>query len=82
MQVFEVPTKHFSCGEVPLVYQVLPALVEMKNTLVVMRNSTDINPVTRVAAQAALNVFDKYMTNMTICEVYFIAIGLYGSLLG
>ncbi|KDN47302.1 hypothetical protein RSAG8_03781, partial [Rhizoctonia solani AG-8 WAC10335] len=60
--------------EVPLIYQVLPALVDLRNTLAFMRGATNIHPVTRVAAQAALNVFNKYMENMTICEVYFIAI--------
>jgi hypothetical protein len=80
MQIFEVPTRHFSSGDIPLVYQVLPALVEMKETLEVIRGATDISPVTRVGAQAALNVFDKYMANMTICEVYFIAIGKHNSL--
>ncbi|EUC55935.1 hAT family dimerization protein, partial [Rhizoctonia solani AG-3 Rhs1AP] len=74
LEVFEVLTNHFSLGEVPLIYQVLPALVDLRNTLAFMRGATNIHSVTRVAAQAALNVFNKYMENMTICEVYFIAI--------
>ncbi|KAJ1303611.1 hypothetical protein OPQ81_011795 [Rhizoctonia solani] len=73
-EALEVLTRHFSLGEVPLIYQVLPALVDLKNTLVFMRDTTNIHPVTRVAAQAALNVFGKYMANVTICEVYLIAI--------
>jgi hypothetical protein len=75
MQIFEVPTAHFSSSNIPLVYQVLPALVEMKEALQRIRGSTDTSPVTRVGAQAALNVFEKYMSSMGICEVYFIAIG-------
>jgi hypothetical protein len=77
MQLFEVPTNHFSLGSVPLVYQVIPALVDLKEALERIQNTADISPVTRVGAQAALNVFNKYMATMTICEVYFIAIGTF-----
>jgi hypothetical protein len=59
------------------VYEVLPALLRMKSALEKVRHSSDISAVTRVGTQAALNVFDKYMANMSICEVYFIAIGLW-----
>lgn len=31
--------------------------------------------MTRIGAQAALNVFDKYMNNMSICEIYYISLG-------
>ncbi|KAG9097700.1 hypothetical protein FRC06_007259, partial [Ceratobasidium sp. 370] len=74
LEVFEVLTNHFSAGSVPLVHEVLPKLLELKESLETMRDSIDISPVTRVGAQAALNVFDKYMDNMSICEVYFISL--------
>ncbi|KAG9079673.1 hypothetical protein FRC06_007593 [Ceratobasidium sp. 370] len=74
LEVFEVPTKRFSAGSVPLVHDVLPKLIELKETLETIRASPDISPVTRVGAQAALNVFDKYLNNMSICEVYFISL--------
>ncbi|KAF8594888.1 hypothetical protein BDV93DRAFT_458143, partial [Ceratobasidium sp. AG-I] len=74
LEIFEVPTNYFSRGGVPLVYEVLPAIMRMKTALEKVRHSSDISAVTRVGAQAALNVFDKYMANMSICEVYFIAI--------
>ncbi|EUC58465.1 hAT family dimerization protein [Rhizoctonia solani AG-3 Rhs1AP] len=76
LEVFELPTQHFSSGSVPLVHQVLPALVQLKDALTSMRDSEEISVVTRVGAQAALNVYDKYMENMTICEVYFIALAM------
>ncbi|CUA75529.1 Putative AC transposase [Rhizoctonia solani] len=76
LEVFELPTRHFSSGSVPLVHQVLPALVELKDALVAMCDSTDISPVTRVGAQAALGVYKKYMENMSICEVYFISLAM------
>ncbi|QRV90399.1 hAT family dimerization protein [Ceratobasidium sp. AG-Ba] len=74
LEVFEVPTRHFSAGSIPLVHETLPKLVELKETIELMRDSSDISPITRVGAQAALNVYDKYMGNMSICEVYFIAL--------
>ncbi|KAG9081714.1 hypothetical protein FRC06_005430, partial [Ceratobasidium sp. 370] len=74
LEVFEIPTAHFSAGSVPLVHGVLPKLVELKETLETVQASGDISPVTRVGTQAALNVFDKYMNNMSICKVYFISI--------
>ncbi|QRV91935.1 hypothetical protein RhiJN_19953 [Ceratobasidium sp. AG-Ba] len=74
LEVFEVPTAHFSAGSVPLVHETLSKLVELKETLEMMRDSTDISPVTRIGAQAALNVYGKYMDNMSICEVYFISL--------
>ncbi|KAG8752193.1 hypothetical protein FRC12_012097 [Ceratobasidium sp. 428] len=74
LEVFEVPTVHFSAGNVPLVHEVLPKLVELKESLETMRDSKDISSVTRVGAQAALNIYDKYMNNMSICKVYFISL--------
>ncbi|CUA67681.1 hypothetical protein RSOLAG22IIIB_07527 [Rhizoctonia solani] len=74
LEVFELPTRHFSSGSVPLVHQVLPALVELKDVLTSMCSSDEIHTITRVGAQAALNVYKKYMDNMSICEVYFVAL--------
>ncbi|KAF8758656.1 hypothetical protein RHS01_02406 [Rhizoctonia solani] len=76
LEVFELPTQHFSSGSVPLVHQVLPALVELKDALTAMCDSSDISPVTRVGAQAALNVYNKYMENLSICEVYYISLAM------
>ncbi|EUC59806.1 hypothetical protein RSOL_323740, partial [Rhizoctonia solani AG-3 Rhs1AP] len=74
LEVFELPTRHFSVGSVPLVHQVLPALVELRDALASMCSSNKIHAITRVGAQAALNVYNKYMENMTICEVYFVSL--------
>ncbi|GAB1527909.1 hypothetical protein RhiTH_011097 [Rhizoctonia solani] len=76
LEVFGLPTQHFSSGSVPLVHQVLPALVELKDALTAMCDSSDISPVTRVGAQAALNVYNKYMENLSICEVYYISLAM------
>jgi hypothetical protein len=76
IQVFELPTWHFSSGGIPLVHQVLPTLVELKDALTNMCRSDEISVVTRIGAQAALNVYNKYMENMSICEVYFISLGM------
>ncbi|QRW24445.1 hAT family dimerization protein [Rhizoctonia solani] len=56
LEVFELPTQHFSMGSVPHVHQVLPALVMLRDAL------------------ATLNVYNKYMENMSICKVYFISL--------
>ncbi|KAJ1299948.1 hypothetical protein OPQ81_002616 [Rhizoctonia solani] len=74
LEVFELPTQHFPSGSVLLVHQVLLALVELKDALTKMWNSDEVNLVTHIGAQAALNVFDKYMENMSICKVYFISL--------
>lgn len=36
---------------------------------------TNISPVICIGAPAALNVFNKYIDGMSICEVYFGTIG-------
>ncbi|KAG8710592.1 hypothetical protein FRC09_000060 [Ceratobasidium sp. 395] len=43
-------------------------------SLETMRDSADISSVTRVGAQAALDIYDKYMNNMSICDVYFVSL--------
>ncbi|KAH7335920.1 hypothetical protein B0J17DRAFT_549495, partial [Rhizoctonia solani] len=65
---------HFSSGSIPLVHQVLPALVELKDAFTAMCVSNNISPVTWVGVQAVLNVYNKYMENMSICKVYFISL--------
>ncbi|EUC67758.1 hypothetical protein RSOL_560480, partial [Rhizoctonia solani AG-3 Rhs1AP] len=76
LEVFELPTRHFSSGSVPLVHQVLPALVELRDALASMCASEEIHSITRVGAQAALNVYNKYMENMSICEVYYVSLAM------
>ncbi|KAG9081886.1 hypothetical protein FRC06_005349 [Ceratobasidium sp. 370] len=71
LEVFKVPTKCFSAGSVPLVHDVLPKLIELKETLETIQASLDISPVTRVGAQAALNVFDKYLNNINYIDVTY-----------
>lgn len=65
----------FSKAEVPLVHEVLPAFLTMKARLEDVCNSIDPSPTIRIGAQAALNVFDKYMRAIGECNIYFISIG-------
>ncbi|QRV77422.1 hAT family dimerization protein [Ceratobasidium sp. AG-Ba] len=76
LEIFKERTKHFSRAEVPLLHETLPELALMRSELeAVCDDSTDMSPVTRVAAQAALLVYEKYIGKMTTeSEMYYIAV--------
>ncbi|QRV85567.1 hAT family dimerization protein [Ceratobasidium sp. AG-Ba] len=75
-QIFTERTKCFSLAEVPLLHETLPELALMRSELeAVCNDSDDMRPLTRVAARAALLIYDKYIGKMTIeYEIYYIVV--------
>ncbi|KAG9083718.1 hypothetical protein FS749_005814 [Ceratobasidium sp. UAMH 11750] len=71
-------TKRFSLAEVPLLHESLPELTMMRSELeAVCNDSVDMSPLTRVAARAALLVYNKYIGKMTAeSEMYYFAIAM------
>ncbi|KAF5353365.1 hypothetical protein D9756_007867 [Leucocoprinus leucothites] len=78
LELFEEPTRQFSQKGVPLIVDVLPMLLELKLSMQAIRDSdTDDDPahdITRIAAQAAILVIDKYTIFTEDCEIYYISI--------
>ncbi|QRW00786.1 hAT family dimerization protein [Ceratobasidium sp. AG-Ba] len=76
LEIFKERTKRFSLAEVPLLHETLPELALMRSELeAVCNDSDDMSPLTRVAARAALLIYDKYIGKMTIeSEMYYIAV--------
>ncbi|KAG8694702.1 hypothetical protein FRC08_008314 [Ceratobasidium sp. 394] len=78
LEIFKERTKRFSLAEVPLLHETLPELALMRSELeAVCNDSVDMSPLTRVAARAALLVYDKYIGKMTEeSEMYYIAVAM------
>lgn len=78
IQVFQEPTDRFSQAEVPLIHDTIPEFMALKARLEDIRDDVlgaGLHAITRVAAQAALLVYDKYMGVMEDSDVYDIAVG-------
>jgi hypothetical protein len=76
--VFQEPTDRFSQAEVPLIHNTIPELLTLKSRLEDIRDDVykqGLHPITRVAAEAALRVYHKYMGIMEDSDVYDIAVG-------
>ncbi|CAE6424423.1 unnamed protein product [Rhizoctonia solani] len=63
---------------VPLIHEVIPDLLVLKFRLELMRDDVkhELKSVTRVAAQAALHVLDKYLKRLEESDIYWFAIVL------
>ncbi|KAG8707459.1 hypothetical protein FRC08_000485 [Ceratobasidium sp. 394] len=62
LEVFQEPTDHFSQAEVPLIHETLPEFLTLRSRLYDIRDDVlgrGLHRITRVAAEAALQVFDK-----------------------
>ncbi|CCO32972.1 hypothetical protein BN14_07039 [Rhizoctonia solani AG-1 IB] len=61
---------------VPLLHEVIPDLIVLKYRLTLMRNDTNhqSNMAIRVAAQAALQVLEKYLDRLEELDIYSLAI--------
>lgn len=78
--MFQELTSRFSQPSVPLVNETYPELLSLRARLQDVRDDffkVGLSPVTRVAAQASLLVFDKYMGLDQDSDVYDIAVGTY-----
>ncbi|KAF8595110.1 hypothetical protein BDV93DRAFT_457550, partial [Ceratobasidium sp. AG-I] len=66
----------FSKTEVPLIHQVIPALLKLRDQLqATMKNpAPGLHPLLRVAACASLEVFNKYMGLFQQSAIYWVAI--------
>ena len=69
----------FSETQVPLIHQVVPALLKLQDRLqLTMKNpASGLHPLLRVAAYASLKVFDKYMHLFEDASIYWVAIGMF-----
>ncbi|KAG8713485.1 hypothetical protein FRC09_018659 [Ceratobasidium sp. 395] len=78
LEILKELTKRFSLTEVPLLHNTLPELALMRSELEsVCNDSDDMSPLTRVAARAAILVYDKYVKKMTTkSEMYYIAVAM------
>ncbi|QRV78731.1 AC transposase [Ceratobasidium sp. AG-Ba] len=74
LKIFERLTKLFSETQVPSIHQVIPVLLKLRDRLVESMSNAVISPLLRVAAKAALDVFEKYMQLFTTSGVYWIAV--------
>jgi hypothetical protein len=84
-QLFEPLTKKFSTANTPLIANVLEDLHTLHKSLMNVRDTARIksldgaerpNPdVIRVAAHAAILVYEKYIPKLHECEIYAISIG-------
>ncbi|KAJ7147415.1 hypothetical protein C8R43DRAFT_889998, partial [Mycena crocata] len=75
LTIFDRPTKLFSRKEVPLVHEIIPMIEDLERALIKVENASDLLPVVRVAAHAALLILQKYHSLTDDCEIYRIAIG-------
>ncbi|KAF8750458.1 peptidase M36 family [Rhizoctonia solani] len=77
LAIFEEPTNLFSQKEVPLIHEVIPIMLTLCSRLYDVRDDIlqqGLHPITRVAAQAALLVWDKYMgAILEQLDIYLIA---------
>ncbi|KAF8600764.1 hypothetical protein BDV93DRAFT_446931, partial [Ceratobasidium sp. AG-I] len=80
LMVFQEPTDWFSQAEVPLIHSTIPEQLTLKARLQDMRDDVvnfGLLSITRVATQAALIVFEKYIGPMDESDVYKIAVVMY-----
>jgi hypothetical protein len=79
-QVFQESTDRFSQAEVPLIHNTIPESLSLKARLQDIRDDAlkvGPHPITRIAAQAALLVYEKYLGAMEHSDIYDIAIGIF-----
>ncbi|KAG8729482.1 hypothetical protein FRC12_020948 [Ceratobasidium sp. 428] len=76
LKIFERLTLLFSETKVPLIHQVVPALWKLRDRLqaTVDRPAPKLHPLLRVAAQASIKVFDKYMRLFEESSLYWVAL--------
>jgi hypothetical protein len=81
VKAFERLTLIFSETKVPLIHQVIPALLKLHDRLqtTVKTPEPNLHPLLRVAARASLRVFDKYMQLFEESNIYWVALGTYVS---
>ncbi|CAE7097739.1 unnamed protein product [Rhizoctonia solani] len=75
---FKRLTLRYSQSCIPLLHEVIPDLLVLKYRLTLMRDDTNhqSNIVIRVAAQAALQVLEKYLNRLEESDIYWLAIVL------
>ncbi|EJC99010.1 uncharacterized protein FOMMEDRAFT_94838 [Fomitiporia mediterranea MF3/22] len=76
LAILEEPTRLFSQAEVPLIADVIPMFLEIRQALECASKDENLPSILRIAAQASILVCDKYFTLTGECEVYFIAIAM------
>ncbi|CAE7107559.1 unnamed protein product [Rhizoctonia solani] len=79
LEVFQEPTDRFSQSEVPLIHQVIPELLTLKARLEDIRTNApqeSVHPITRIAAQAALLVYEKYLGAIQESDIYVISVAM------
>ncbi|CAE6473416.1 unnamed protein product [Rhizoctonia solani] len=76
LRLFERLTLLFSETQVPLIHQVIPALMKLRDRLqsTVKSPTPGLHPLLQVAAFASLKVFDKYMRLFEDASIYWVAI--------
>ncbi|KAG8730258.1 hypothetical protein FRC10_002950 [Ceratobasidium sp. 414] len=77
LEVFQELTDCFSRAEVPLVHETIPKMLTLRSRLSDIRDdilSRSLHRITRVAAEAALQVFSKYMGLMEDSDVYILSV--------
>ncbi|QRW12433.1 hAT family dimerization protein [Ceratobasidium sp. AG-Ba] len=77
LEVFQEPTNRFSQSEVPLVHETLPEILTLRSRLCDIRDDVlgrGLHRITRVAAEASLQVFEKYMGAMGESDIYTLSV--------
>ncbi|KAG9081574.1 hypothetical protein FRC06_005502 [Ceratobasidium sp. 370] len=74
LKAFERLTNVFSETQVPSIHQVVPALLKLQDRLRTSAGNSSLPPLLRVAAQASLAVFDKYMHLFEMSGIYWVAL--------
>ncbi|CAE6488191.1 unnamed protein product [Rhizoctonia solani] len=76
LKAFERLTQLFSETQVPLIHQVIPVLLKLRDRLygTIGKSDQQIHPLLRVASHAALKVFDKYMRLFEDASIYWVAL--------
>ncbi|CUA71178.1 Putative AC transposase [Rhizoctonia solani] len=76
LRFFERLTLLFSETQVPLIHQVVPILLKLRDRLraTIKNPAPGLHPLLQVAALASLKVFDKYMRLFEDASIYWVAI--------
>ncbi|KAJ3570528.1 hypothetical protein NP233_g4345 [Leucocoprinus birnbaumii] len=79
LELFQDTTNLFSQAEVPLIVDAFLILFDLREYLENVFNDMDdeLSPVICIAAKAAIEMVDKYISLCDECEVYYIMIGMY-----
>ncbi|KAG9121003.1 hypothetical protein FRC07_003227 [Ceratobasidium sp. 392] len=76
LEVFQEPTDRFLQSEVPLIHKTIPKMLTLCSQLLNIQDNAlnqNLCPATHVAAEAALQIWDKYMDALEESDLYILS---------